>query len=170
MNPSIMAQLDGFARRLLPAAITLLMVLLQTVLVPVSVVAPALTLVAVYYWTLYRPDLMPPAAVFAAGVLLDAVSGGLLGVSPLVLLLVYSLALTQRRFLLGRTFPAVWLGFLATAAIAATLHWLLQSTLHGLAIDPRRALAQALLTTLIYPLFAWLLGWTHRLLVREPAQ
>ncbi len=52
---------------------------------PVSVLGglvppPLLALMPVYFWCLVRPDLMPPAAAFAIGVLEDLFSGGPPGV------------------------------------------------------------------------------------------
>ena len=62
MNPSLMSQLDEFARGLVPLGITFTLVLFETMPLPFpgsATVAPALSLIALYYWAVYRPDLMP---------------------------------------------------------------------------------------------------------------
>ena len=38
-------------------------------------VTPAFSLIAVYYWAIYRPDKLPYAATFSAGLLQDILSG-----------------------------------------------------------------------------------------------
>ena len=49
-------------------------------------VVPLLPLIGVYYWSIYRPDLMPPALAFGLGILNDVIAGIPLGVSSLVYL------------------------------------------------------------------------------------
>ena len=82
-------RLDQFARRLFPFALTLALLLASLVPVPLpaySSVTPSFMVMAIYFWSLHRPDLMPPSAVFAIGLLQDVLTGGVLGVSPIVLL------------------------------------------------------------------------------------
>ena len=57
----------------------------------VSPVVPALALVAVYYWAVHRPSLMPAWVVFLIGLFQDLLSGGPVGVGILSLLLVFAL-------------------------------------------------------------------------------
>ena len=81
--------------------------------------APALPLIAVFYWTLYRPDLMPPVAAFVIGLLQDILGGLPLGVSACVLVGVHAAVNTQRRFFIGKSFAVVWLGFALVSACGA---------------------------------------------------
>src|SRR3989442_15724675 len=84
--------------KIVPA--TTVVVLLVATVLPLRVpdyaaVVPLLTLAGVYYWTVYRPELLPPSVVFLCGLVLDLLSGAPLGVSPLLLLLARSLVLSQ---------------------------------------------------------------------------
>ena len=75
-------RLHHWARSLIPVTLSLLLVLGAILPLPVpyySVVAPALPLMAVYYWSVYRPDLMPHVAVFIIGVLVDIFAGTPIG-------------------------------------------------------------------------------------------
>src|SRR5258707_3477054 len=103
----------------IPAA-TIIVLLIATVLplrVPdYAAVVPLLTLAGVYYWTIYRPELLPPSAVFLCGFVLDLLSGAPLGVSPLLLLLARSVVMAQRRFFVNRLLPFVLAGFTLHAA------------------------------------------------------
>ena len=95
-------RLDQFARQLFPFALTLTLLLASLVPVPLpaySSVTPSFMVMAIYFWSLHRPDLMPPSAVFAIGLLQDLLTGGILGVSSIVLLALSFATGSQRRFL-----------------------------------------------------------------------
>src|SRR5260370_19926320 len=62
-----------------------------------AAVAPLITLGGLYYWTIYRPDLLPPVAAFLCGVVLDLLSRAPLGVAALVFLFTRAVVFLQRR-------------------------------------------------------------------------
>ena len=158
----------GLINRLMPTATTAICVVVSVVpahLPAFTAVTPAFALMAVYHWTLYRPDLLPFVAVFAAGLLLDMLTGAPLGISSLVLLLAYALVLSPRQLLLGRRFTVVWLGFLALAAAAAVLQWAVVSLFYGMLLDVRAFLFQGVLTVATYPVVSYLLGRAQRTLL-----
>lgn len=160
MKPSVTQRLDSLARKLTPFALTVVLVLINAVPLPLSGsarVAPVLPLIAVYYWAVYKPDLMPAVAVFVIGVFHDALGGGIMGVNAAVLLAAYGVVSAQARFFVNKTFAVVWLGFVLVAAGAALFSWLLVSVLHFALIDPRALFYQYMLTIGIFPLIAWLL-------------
>jgi len=126
---------------------------------------PFFALMAVYYWTLYRPELLPFWAVFALGLLADILEGGPLGISSLVLLLAYALVLSQREYLAMRGFTVVWLGFLAVAAAAAVLQWGVVCLFYGMLFDVRAFLFQGVLTVAVYPVVSYLLTRIQRTLL-----
>ncbi len=153
-------RLHHWARSLIPVTLSLLLVLVAILPLPVpyySVVAPALPLMAVYYWSVYRPDLMPHVAVFIIGLLVDIFAGTPIGVNALVLLLVQVVVAAQRRFLVGKSFWMLWLGFLLVAPGALALTWLLISALAWTLVAPVAILFQLLVTMGVFPWFAWLL-------------
>src|SRR5438067_11739485 len=65
-----------------------------------AAVAPLLALAGLYYWTIYRPDLLPPVAIFLCGLVLALLSGAPLGVAALVFLLTRAVSTPHRRFFL----------------------------------------------------------------------
>src|SRR5260221_12194818 len=107
-------RVNSGAARLVPV-VTLVVAAIATILpVPVPGYAgltPAFTLMAVYHWTIYRPDLLPPIGVFAIGLAHDLLTGAPVGVGALVLLLARAAVLRGRRYFINRTFPFVWAGF-----------------------------------------------------------
>ncbi len=164
------ARLDRWARNIVPVVITLFLVFIGVAPIPVpyyAVVAPSLPLMAVYYWVVLRPDLMPRTAVFAIGVVHDALTGVPLGVSALVLLLAHAILSSQRRFLVGKSFWVFWLGFVMLAPAAGALTWLLMTLLRGALVAPDATLFNVLMTIAVFPLLAWLLFHMQRALVGQ---
>jgi rod shape-determining protein MreD len=127
-----------------------------------AAVAPLLDLVGIYYWTIYRPELLPPVAVFSVGLVFDLLSGAPLGVTPLVLLLSRALVLSQRRFFVNRLFPFVWCGFTLIAALAIAFLWALGGLLEGAMLDMRAAILQWVLTVASFPAAGYLLMRVQR--------
>jgi rod shape-determining protein MreD len=165
----ILLQRDvGLINRLMPMLTTVVCVLVSVVpahLPAFTAVTPAFALMAIYHWTLYRPDLLPFGAVFAVGLLLDMLTGAPLGISSLVLLLAHALVLTQREHLLMRRFTVVWVGFLVVVAAAAVVQWVVVSLFYGMLLDVRAFLFQGVLTVATYPVVSYLLVRVQRTLL-----
>ncbi len=107
MNSTVWTRLDGAARSLSPMAFTMLLIMVG--MVPLRIpnlapVMPALGLIAVYFWLVYRPESMPAWVVFLIGLVQDLLGGGALGVGVFVLLVVYAALVGQRRFFARSSF------------------------------------------------------------------
>ena len=135
----------------------------------VGAIAPYLTLAAVYYWAVFRPDLFGYGSAFCLGLFADIVSGGPLGLGALVLVAVQGVSVTQRRFFLGKPFHILWWGFAVIAPVAMLLTWLLASIYSGMFLAIGPVVLQAIVTVALFPAVAWLLGRCHALLPRVPA-
>lgn len=166
MRTGFLSRVDHFARGLLPLICTLVVVLLSAVptrLPLVSMVAPSLTLIAVYYWTIYRPDLLNGFFILLLGLLQDLLIGSAPGVNSFVLLLAYLLVVSQRRFFHGKSFSVVWWGFMLIAFGAAVISWVANFILSGQWIDPTGSGIGLILTILLYPPLAAILSQAHKL-------
>jgi rod shape-determining protein MreD len=169
--PSLPRVNSGVAR-MLPLATTLIAAIVA--ILPVhapgyAALTPAFTLMAVYHWTIYRPDLLPPAGLFAIGLAQDLLTGAPVGVNALLLLLARTAVLHNRRFFINRSFPFVWSGFtlLGGAAMLGlwALHCVMQFNLFGL----RTTVFRTVLTVAIFPLASLALGRTQRALMGASA-
>lgn len=170
MNPTFWDRLDLFARALLPFLITVTLIVAGMVPLPASAASgvwPALPLVAVYYWCVHKPELMPIWIVFVLGLIQDVLSGGLIGVHAISLLCVYAFISWQRRVFTGAPFTLVWCVFIVVAGVALTLEWLLHCLGLFVFLDPRPAFFQYLLTVAAYPAFAWIAVQVGRLMQRR---
>lgn len=153
------ARLDQFARDAAPTALAALLVLLGGL--PLGLPAqhggmPLTAMASVYFWTLYRPGLMPPPAVFGLGLLSDLLTAAPLGVNTLILLLLHASVLSQRRVLVKQSFLLVWIGFALMAGAVLGLGWLLRVILAVRLLPPGPALFEMALTIAAYPALSWL--------------
>ncbi len=159
MSQVIWTRLDGAARGLTPFALTVLLIVFG--MVPLGIpnfapIMPALGVIAVFFWLVYRPDLMPAWAVFLVGLIQDLLGGGALGVGVFVLLVVYAALAGQRRYIAQASFLLVWLAFVPVAAGAFVLTWLFNSLIADALLAPGPAAFQYLSTVAFYPAIAWL--------------
>lgn len=164
MKGSPLQRMDQWVRHLLPFGLTLLLVLvnaLPTRLPGFAAVAPLLPLIGVYYWAIYRPDLLPPWVAFALGLINDIIAGTPLGVSSLVYLLVQGMTSSQRRFFHGKPFLIAWWGFGLVGAGALSLQWALVSMIVGHMLDPQAVVFEFLMSLSFYPLLSWFFARTQ---------
>lgn len=156
---------DNAMASLLPVATTALAMLLsiQPIHIPgYAAVTPAFTLMAVYHWVVYRPDLLPAPAVFVIGTVQDLLSGGLPGVTALLLLIARAIVLRQRRHFVNRPFPFVWAGFTVLTGGAMLFLWTLHSLLAAELLGFRGTVFRVVLTIAVFPIASFLLGRSQR--------
>ena len=169
MNAAIMRQLDTWARQSVPATST--MVLVLPFVVPVGLpaaasVTPVITFMAVFYWTVYRPDLLPAPVVFLTGLIHDILLGGPIGLFLLAFLATYWVTLTQRNAFIGKPFVLAWLGFAVIAAGAFLLMWIVTCLLAARLVLTPDPLFQYGVTAASFPLATWLFVRLHRYMER----
>lgn len=155
-------------RAALPFLVTMLCGILAglPVRLPLPVpLSPDLPLMAVFYWTIYRPDLMPPSVILAAGLLLDLLAGGPVGITSLAFLLVSGVLMTQRRVFLSKPFAVTWWGFALIATLVAAIRWAMAALIAGRSVPLAEPTGQLLATVALFPLVAWVLVVTQRRLL-----
>ncbi len=128
---------------------------------------PFFLLMAVYYWAIYRPTVMPVAYTFALGVIMDLLSELPIGMSALILVGLQTIVQRSRLFLMGQPYMMVWLGF-AIMALAYTVSFWLLFSLSEFGFAPLRAFVQMMiagaLSIMLFPLASLILQGVHRLL------
>lgn len=170
MRATVTEQLDRTTRQLVPVALTLAFVLISVVPVQVSgygAIAPAVSLIAVFYWAMSRPDLQPAIAVFAIGLVEDVLHGYPLGGTAAVLLLAHLVVLWQARYLHGKSYWVVWLAFALIALGAGLLRWLIVSGIDGAAADLPGAFFQVLMTVAVFPVVTLMLARVQSSVLRQ---
>jgi rod shape-determining protein MreD len=168
MKLSPLQRLDISIRQSTPVVVTLLLTVLSVVPVGLpasSSLAPDIVLIAVFYWTVHRPDLMRAWTVFVIGMLSDVLSGTPLGVHPLVLVLVHTVIISQHKIFRGAAFGVVWWAFSLIAPAAHIAAAAIAFVGAGVVPEPSVLILRLVLTIGLYPALAWLLGRAQRALM-----
>ncbi len=121
-------------------------------------------LMMVYYWSIYRPTLIPPLLVFGIGICLDLLSGWPLGINAFIFLVLQRSVISQRVFLMGQPFVVVWLGFMLAAPLSLFLQWALFGLirLQWVSFDP--VIISIFIGIVLFPAMALLLHVLHKIL------
>lgn len=160
---SRLTQEAGFrARMIAPTLIGILLIIVMTLPFgsgTAGYAMPHLMLIHVYYYTLNRPLLMPPPVVAGLGLLTDMATGGPLGVSMVLLLLVQMLLINQQSFFRQRHLVVTWGAFVLICLLAFPVIWLLAG-LHAGRMQPVGLLViHGLATIAAYPFLYRALDW-----------
>ena len=158
-------RIDIIARSLIPFLLTLALVLVSQV--PLHIpgyvkMMPMLAMISIYYWCIFRPDLMPMTLVFLLGLFQDMLSGAPLGLHSFLFLAGYALVASQRRFFQGTSFGIVWWGFMIVGAFVAFLEWLLSSLIGQTFLSPSPVLFSYLFSMAAFPILAVPMLILHR--------
>jgi len=131
-------------------------------------VRPFFMLMAVYYWTIFRPSLLPLLATFIIGIILDLLFNWPLGMNAIVLVMAQALTLRQRKFLLSQLFLVIWAGFAFIALGAGAAQWALFSLFNLTLISVKPMLVSSVLSALLFPLMVLPLAMLHKALAARP--
>jgi rod shape-determining protein MreD len=164
-----LGRLEHRLRALLPGATTMFLVILG--LIPwhvpgIAVVTPAFVLIAIYFWSVYHPQLLPYWLTFLIGVVQDLLLGLPIGQGALGLLLFQGFVVSQRRFLLTKPFLVVWWGFAIIAPLGALIAWAIASIVRDAVIPVVPVVVQTAITVLLYPAFGAAFGWLQQKALR----
>jgi rod shape-determining protein MreD len=165
MTYGLWHKLDIGARIAAPSLVVFMLVLLSVVPLRIpyyAPVAPLLPIVAVYYWTIHRGDLMPAWVIFLLGLLYGILVGAPLGIHAVVFLACSALVAGQRRSLVGKSFLVLWWGFALVIAVGTAVEWLLFSAWFWQGMPVRPAVYRALLTLALFPPITWVFIQVHR--------
>lgn len=132
----------------------------------IEVVRPDILLILVYFWAIYRPNFLSPGLIFAAGLAVDLLVGAYIGMTPILLLLIYLLVKGQRRFLMGQSFIMQWLCFFLVAFGKEATAWAIVALFNFDFLSPFKNLVLLGLTVSLFPFIALILIRIHKGLER----
>lgn len=164
-RPTLGRRLDRAGRAVFPAVSTIGSMLLATApfgFADQAALLPAVAIGDVYFWSLYRPAAMPPAAAFGIGLLLDLLGFLPIGVGVLMLLAVHGMARRLRRVLAPAGFLVICIAYAGFALGASAIGWGLASLLAMHVLPVSAALFQACVAIALYPALAVALTAAHR--------
>ena len=163
-------RLESAVRLLVPQLLLVLLLLIGLASLPVpyfGAIKPQLVIMAIYYWAVYRPTLIPPLFCFLLGLTMDIIAGGVLGINAFILVIMQWIVRDQRRFLMGQPYITIWGVFALVIFLCSAAQWLLYSMAHGAWYPPLPAGLSALISFFLFPFVTLLLNLTHRILPED---
>ena len=160
-------KIEKSIRLVVPQLLLVLFVILSFVTLPLTLLGeakPYLILMIIYYWSIYRPTLVPPALCFIVGIVIDTLSGMPLGLNAAVFVAVRWVVSDQRRFLTGQPYITVWAAFGVVCSVAAAVQWALYGLVNMQWTGAFTVAMSVGLSLLVFPLISLLLIRIHRLL------
>jgi len=88
-----------------------------------SAVRPPFFLIALFFWTVFRPSFLSPLLIFGLGLMADVISSYPLGITSIIMLVTQWGLKKQQRFLSGQAFLILWLGFFLTSTAVCFSYW-----------------------------------------------
>lgn len=170
MMGTLLQRLDVKIRHLLPISLMILLFLFDAIpkrLPYFTEISPILPLAGIYYWAIFRPDLLGAKSVFLLGVAYDLAMGTPLGVSSAIFLGLHGLGQSQRRFFYRKPFLMIWLGFSLMAFVAMLLQWAFVSLIYGRALPTQAAAFSYLMTISAYPVVSWFFARLQLVLLKN---
>ena len=122
---------------------------------------PSLLVCVVFYWTIYRPDLLGIFWIFALAMLLDGIAGLPLGLSAFAFLVARNLLMPRERFLATTSFIVIWASFVIAATAVLGLRWIVACIWFGHLFELRPVVLELALTVAVYPLAGYILSSTR---------
>ena len=127
---------------------------------------PALDLMAIYYWCMYKPQLLGNGYLCALGFLKDLLTGVSLGINALTNLIIRML-IVRKEDNFEHTFYLIWIGFAIIVMVSLTIKWLLFSFLAEQWLSVNMAIKQFIVSVLMYPFIHNFFNKIHGLLPRN---
>ena len=132
-------------------------------------IKPLFLLMGLYYWTIYRPRILPFYLVFIIGMAFDLLTYAPLGLHTFMYMVIAFVLRGQRRFFMGQPFIMVWMGFVMTAILATFGAWFLYGLAQFRFPDVAPVAGQVIISALLYPVVSVALNMTHRGLMTAKA-
>jgi rod shape-determining protein MreD len=129
-----------------------------------------LVLHALYYWSIFRPSVLPFWVAFILGFMVDLVSGNLLGLNAFLFVLSMLVISSQRRYLLSQPFAAQWAGFLCVALAVECIRWGVMMLVNWAFLSPASGLVSAVLSAVLYPVTALIMLGCLRIITHHEAE
>lgn len=157
-----------YARLCVPYIFMALLLIVGLISVPYPLAllfdAPFL-LIILFYWSVFRPTLVPPLLVFFAGLGHDLLAGlPLPGLSAVLLLLLRIGLVDQRRYLTGQGFMLVWLAYTGASFLYLLTQWAAFSLIHLQALPIHEFVTAYIVGIMVFPFVYILIHMTHKVL------
>lgn len=124
------------------------------------------SLIGLFYWSVYKPQLIHLFTAFLVGLFYDFLAGVPAGMFALIFVVSRALLGIYCGGLGAANFLSLWLGFFLFVVGTSFTGWLASSLWYGALIDPVSVLFHTILTVASFPFGAVLLIWISRKVYR----
>ncbi len=133
--------------------------------IPISYMArPFFTVIIIYYWAIYRPNLLSPAYIFALGLIYDLILGYPVGIHAILFITAQWIISDQRLYFLGQSFLVTCLGFSLTGFLVLCAEWLFFSAMAGSFDGFENVFYKTIVSSFLFPLMTLLFNVIYRTL------
>ena len=133
-------------------------------------VQPSFMLMVLFYWSIYRPTLIPGLFVFIMGLVLDLVSGFPVGLHALLFVLIQRIITDQRKVFSGQPFWTVLFGYCLVSAFFNLVIYCIFGLVQGEFIALEPVLTTILLGIIFFPFVSLIMHLTHKVLPHEDSK
>ena len=177
MSDGAMAEISESIKKVRHGAAPWLLIFILFILniIPHSIpgyfaVKPDFILIAIYYWAIHRPTIVPPSASFAVGIAMDLFSALPLGLNAFIFVLVQKFTSDQRKLFLGQPYFVSWLGFAFVAFVSTVIKIGVFYLITGNKPVLDLVGFSMALTVAIFPIITILLIASHKVMLRAENQ
>lgn len=166
-------RIDSHLRLLAAYGVMLCIFMLSTVSLSLPISGSfemPLVFIVVYYWSIYRPTLIPVWLVFVAGLAFDLLSASPIGLNAFIYIILRWIVVDQRLFLGSQPFIMVWIGYVVASLMVIFLQWALFGLINFGWSPVSSALSMFGIGVFLYPVLSLVLHLSHRLLphIQDP--
>ena len=160
-----------FAQLLLPIGLLATLLIANTIntpLTPHTALRIPFFMMAIYYWALFHPLLIPGWVAFCAGIIIDLFTLAPLGLSALIFTGLQKLLITQRHYIINQPFWIIWLIFTLLYALTVAFSSLFYSGMFFTVLTDVKITAAIALNALAFPPIYYLLHLSYKVMIRPP--
>jgi rod shape-determining protein MreD len=152
-------------KKILPFITVLFLIIIMVLPYQYKIIAntmPFLTLIGIYYWSFFKPNLLPIGAVFVLGLLQDTLLGSPFGLMSLLLIVAQQFIFFQSRHFLEKNFIFNFFIYIMLVIGFGFLSWGITSLYFGVFLDYWEVIIQILLTIALYPIIKLTLSLNNK--------
>jgi rod shape-determining protein MreD len=118
----------------------------------ISVVFPAIEIIIIFFFSVYKPDILPLWLLFVYGIILDLIYGLPVGISIIPLITLSYLVRNQRQIFFRKDFTIVFLGFAIACLLYLGVKYFIFSWYFSYFINFSLVIIQGIATIFLYPI------------------
>ncbi len=130
----------------------------------IASVFPAIEITIIFYYSIYKPHILPLWLLFTYGIVFDLIYGLPIGISIIPMIITSYLLRSQRQIFYRKDFTIVFLGFVLACFLFLGLKLIVFSWYFSYLINYTQVLIQIIYTIFAYPILHYLLQLIEKII------